>query len=36
VEKLFSLPNAEEGVTENVHETLHFPLESLKGGNMAR
>ena len=24
---LFSLPNAVEGVTENVHETLHYPLE---------
>lgn len=36
VDQLFSLPNAEEGVTENVHDTLHFPLESLKGGDMAR
>jgi hypothetical protein len=24
---LFSLPNAVEGVTENVHQTLHYPLE---------
>lgn len=24
---LFSLPNAAQGVTENVHQTLHYPLE---------
>ena len=27
IDDLFSLPNAVEGVTENVHETLHYPLE---------
>jgi len=26
-EELFALPNAVEGITENVHETLHYPLD---------
>jgi hypothetical protein len=27
LDELFALPNAVDGLTENVHETLHYPLE---------
>ena len=27
LDELFSLPNAVEGLTENVHQTLHYPWE---------
>lgn len=33
LDELFCLPNAVEGITENAHETLHFPLEAMKGGD---
>ena len=30
IDTIFSLPNAVEGRTENVHETLAFPLDSTR------
>ena len=32
IDRLFHLPNAAPGITEDVHDTLTFPLSSWKGG----